>query len=417
MVHFLKFKKTLFLAISGLLLSLWLPTSGAAAVTPDQAAKIYSGNCAVCHGERGDGQSRARFGLNPPPRDFTSAQAASQLTRDVMITAVTHGKPGTAMVAWQERLSAAEIEGVVDYVRATFMVVAAPLPLPDEPQQLASSPSRKVAPATAMEVGKKIFEDNCRVCHGDRGNGATWTNTVLDPAPRNFTAPQSRRILTRKRMLASVTYGRENTAMMSFAARLSKDEIEAVVDYIRATFMKGPVISDAGAVDLAAATGDHGTATRHAPAMAGVAGAAMAPRSHEAVSAAAAVDMKAGFPGDLKGNFMMGRKFYLENCSTCHGDRGDGQGPRASFIEPKPRNFLHSDARQQLNRPALFKAIFLGKPGTVMPAWGKVLTPQQLADVAEYVFEDFIHPNPDSIKHQAEDESEVFDRVNKKKAN
>jgi mono/diheme cytochrome c family protein len=422
----LKLKKIFPLSLSGLLLSLWAPLSwGAEAITPAitsaQAAKVYGENCAVCHGERGDGQSRARFGLTPPPRDFTSAPAAAQLTREVMINRVTHGKPGTAMVAWQGRLSSAEIEGVVDYIRASFMTVA-PAAASAEEKNAAVPAAAPAAAATPLASGQKIYEENCRVCHGDRGNGATWTNTVLDPAPRNFTAPQSRRILTRKRMLASVTYGRKNTAMMPFATRLSKGEIEAVVDYIRATFMKGPVISDAGAVDLAAAAGGggHGASAPHGQSLGGIAGSAMAPRSHEPQAAAdaapAAVDMKAPFPGDLKGNFIKGRKFYLENCSTCHGARGDGMGPRSHFIEPKPRNFLNPESRQQLNRPALFKAIFLGKPGTVMPAWGKVLTPQELANVAEYVFQDFVHPNPDAIKPQLEEEPELPEVTDKKKA-
>ncbi len=84
----------------------------------------------------------------------------------------------------------------------------------------------------------------------------------------------------------------------------------------------------------------------------------------------------------------------MKNCVFCHGVRGDGLGPRSSFITPKPRNFMHPDSRATLNRPALFKAIIIGKPGTVMPAWGKVLGPQQIADVAEFVFQDFIQPEP-----------------------
>ncbi len=408
MVHFLKLKKSLFRSVFSLILLLGMPLySAAAAITAEQAANVYRENCAVCHGDNGDGQSRARFGLNPPPRDFTSAQAASQLSRELMITRVTHGKPATAMVAWQGRLSAAEIEGVVDFIRASFMTPVNSAPL----ESNTAAPDKAVA-ATPVALGKKIFEENCRVCHGDRGNGAAWTNTVLDPPPRNFTSPQSRRILTRERMLASVTHGRKGTAMMSFSNRLSSSEINAVVDFISATFMKGPVIADADMSNMAAAS-DSG----HGQTLAGVAGAAMAPRSH--AQRAVAVDMTAGFPGGLKGNFGKGRKFYMENCITCHGARGDGMGPRAHFIEPKPRNFLNAESRQQLNRPALFKAIFLGKPGTVMPAWGKVLAPQQLADVAEFVFQDFIHPNPDAIKPQVGEEPELTElsgAVDKKKA-
>ena len=365
----------------------------AESISPQQAAELYRDNCAVCHGDRGDGQTRARSGLDPKPRDFTAA-AAAQLSRQEMINAVVAGKPGTAMVAWHERLSKAEIDGVVDYIRSTF------LPRPDEAISGGdgSGESDVQANEPVASKGKQIYEEHCRVCHGDRGNGSTWTTTVLNPSPRNFTAPQSRRILTRKRMIASVTHGRKETAMMSFSHRLTNDEIGFVVDYIRNTFMKGPVVADASMSDLAASSGrhsagGHGAARGHAPA--GL-GASMVPRLPPPVEPA--VDMTAPLPGALQGDFNNGRIIYLRSCVACHGPRGDGLGPRSHFINPKPRNFLHPESRRQLNRPELFKAIVIGKTGTVMPAWGKVLGPQQVADVAEFVFQDFIHPDPDSIE-------------------
>jgi mono/diheme cytochrome c family protein len=51
-----------------------------------------------------------------------------------------------------------------------------------------------------------------------------------------------------------------------------------------------------------------------------------------------------------------------------------------------------------LNRPALFDAISTGKRGTVMPAWKTVLDEQQIANVAEFVFEAFVHPRADKKK-------------------
>lgn len=358
----------------------------AKSISQEEAAQLYREHCAVCHGDHGDGKTRARSGLNPQPRDFTTPEAAAELSRQQMINTVVAGSPGTAMVAWHGRLSKAQIDGVVDYVRTTFMTLA---------------PEGEVIVTDAeLAKGKNLYEENCRVCHGDKGNGSTWTKSVLDPSPRNFTAPQSRRILTRKRMLASVTFGRKNTAMMSFSKRMSEQEIGYVVDYVRATFMKGPVVADADMSDLSVAggshnAGGHGAGQGHAPA--GM-GSGMTPRFKLGASdAEQEVDMAAGYPGELEGDFKNGRILYLRNCVTCHGARGDGLGPRSYFINPKPRNFLHPDSRRQLNRPALFRAIFMGKLGTVMPAWGKVLGPQQVADVAEFVYVDFIHPDPDSI--------------------
>ncbi len=100
--------------------------------------------------------------------------------------------------------------------------------------------------------------------------------------------------------------------------------------------------------------------------------------------------MTAGLPNGLKGDAKRGGAFYLTNCATCHGARGDGQGPRAYFINPKPRNFVEDVSRARLNRLALFAAVSEGKLGTEMPAWNKVATVQQMADVSEYVFQAFV---------------------------
>ena len=93
------------------------PTKGG----PLNPGAIYHNYCSVCHGDRGDGNSRAKNSLVPPPRDFTRA---SELTRETMLTIITHGKPGTAMTAWKTQLDAREIVAVTDYIRATFMQIS-----------------------------------------------------------------------------------------------------------------------------------------------------------------------------------------------------------------------------------------------------------------------------------------------------
>lgn len=119
------------------------------------------------------------------------------------------------------------------------------------------------------------------------------------------------------------------------------------------------------------------------------------PKAH-ARSATAIADMSLPMPMGLKGDPDKGRIFFMGNCFTCHGVKGDGNGPRAYFITPPPRDFLLETSRQRLNRPVLFEAITNGRLGTNMPAWGKVLNSQQIADVAEFVFENFINaPNED----------------------
>jgi mono/diheme cytochrome c family protein len=312
---------------------------------------IYHNYCSVCHGDRGDGRSRAQNSLNPPPRDFTSA---GELSRDTMITIITHGKPSTAMVAWKTQLSAAEIEGVTDYIRKTFMVVAL------DPR---------------LQRGKAVYAQNCIACHGPRGQGSNLPIGGSKPA-RDLASPQARAELTRERMVSSVTSGRPGTAMAGFGGRLPVADIEAVVDYVRSALMV-PQTEISG---TSAHAGRKGSPT---PASA---------------AKASGADMKQPMPNGLKGDAVAGGRFYMANCATCHGAKGDGKGPRAYFIMPKPRNFIDPTFRAGFNRPAIYAATSTGRLGTEMPAWSKVLSNQEIANVSEFVFQRFIAPGQKQAK-------------------
>ena len=57
-----------------------------------------------------------------------------------------------------------------------------------------------------------------------------------------------------------------------------------------------------------------------------------------------------------------------------------------------------------LNRVELFEMISVGKPGTEMPAWNKVLSPQEIANVTEFVFQRFIQPPAGNTKSEKQAE-------------
>lgn len=300
---------------------------------------IYHNYCSVCHGDRGDGNSRAKGSLVPAPRDFTKA---SELTRSAMITFVTYGKPGTAMTAWNTQLTGKEIEAVVDYVRNNFMQVAL------DPR---------------LVRGRSLYAHNCAVCHGERGQGSPASVGLVPP--RDLSSPQARAELPRQRMINSVTNGRPNTSMAAFADRLPAADIQAIVDYVRTALM-------VPTTDGVSGTRAHGG------------------RGNDATDRTAHAQP---FSNGLTGDARRGEKMYMATCATCHGSKGDGKGPRAYFIRPKPRNFIDPAFRAGFNRPALYAAVSNGRLGTEMPAWSKVLTDQEMTDVSEFVFVRFIRPN------------------------
>ena len=87
------------------------------------------------------------------------------------------------------------------------------------------------------ETGRDIFFKHCKACHGNKGDGKTFAANVLNPPPKNFTSEKSKQQLTGKRMIRSVTEGRKGTAMMPWKSRLTAQEIQAVVNYIRQKLM------------------------------------------------------------------------------------------------------------------------------------------------------------------------------------
>ena len=89
-----------------------------------------------------------------------------------------------------------------------------------------------------VDIGKEIYKERCKVCHGERGNVNPFAASVLDPPPRNFTLEKSKRELSKTRMIQSVTEGRAGTAMMPWQGILTQNEIQSVVNFIREKFMQ-----------------------------------------------------------------------------------------------------------------------------------------------------------------------------------
>lgn len=64
-----------------------------------------------------------------------------------------------------------------------------------------------------------------------------------------------------------------------------------------------------------------------------------------------------------------GKAAYTTNCVPCHGEKGEGNGPAAVAINPKPRNF-NTDPFKQGDKPEqIFETLAKGVPGTTMVAF------------------------------------------------
>ena len=74
-----------------------------------------------------------------------------------------------------------------------------------------------------------------------------------------------------------------------------------------------------------------------------------------------------------------GEASYAVNCASCHGVEGDGEGPGAKYLNPKPRNFqlavykLRSTPNGELpTQHDLFNTITNGIENSMMPAFASL---------------------------------------------
>jgi high-affinity iron transporter len=80
-----------------------------------------------------------------------------------------------------------------------------------------------------------------------------------------------------------------------------------------------------------------------------------------------------------------GEELFRENCVSCHGERGAGDGPAADTLNPKPRNFADSTRLKAYAPHQLFQAISLGVEGTAMPSFAAAFTTDEIWELAFYL--------------------------------
>lgn len=90
-------------------------------------------------------------------------------------------------------------------------------------------------------------------------------------------------------------------------------------------------------------------------------------------------------------NLQFGRQVYMRNCMHCHGVAGDGAGPTAEFLNPRPRDyrngvfkFTSTRSGEKPARDDLHRIVMYGIPGTYMPSF-LLLGERETKAVVEYV--------------------------------
>jgi cytochrome c oxidase cbb3-type subunit I/II len=84
-----------------------------------------------------------------------------------------------------------------------------------------------------------------------------------------------------------------------------------------------------------------------------------------------------------------GRVVYARRCAGCHGVKGDGNGPLATFLDPRPRNFTLGSFKFRTTPSGslatdgdLYRTLTRGVRWTAMPTWHELPEKDRIAAIA-----------------------------------
>lgn len=180
----------------------------------EEGAQLFASNCAVCHGQFGEGGPNP---ANPSDTIVPISSAEFLKTRDdfTLRNIISEGQPDFGMSPFGSAnggpLSDDQIDALVAYIRA--WETNPPVNLPPE-----------VASGRAALNGSQVFANVCARCHGANGEGG------IGPA-LNTQDFQNR--YDDQTLLNTITNGREATPMIAWGEVLSPSQLQQLVQYIR----------------------------------------------------------------------------------------------------------------------------------------------------------------------------------------
>ena len=177
---------------------------------PNRGQRLYSRNCAGCHGARGEGDGPGAAGLHPRPANLSE----HEYTMDRLASSLWNGSAGTAMPAWRD-FPVQDLSALAQVVRGFH----ATQPEPALPQDV-------------LDLGSRVYAAHCAQCHGENGAGDGSAAGQFPISPTNFRTQRP----SLAAGLRAVRNGVQGTPMAPWTGQLSEAELSAAAYFVRGFF-------------------------------------------------------------------------------------------------------------------------------------------------------------------------------------
>lgn len=228
---------------------------------------LYQKNCAICHGENGDGQGKFAYLMNPRPRDFRSGDfklttTANQIpSDDDLLRTISRGMPGSAMPPWNH-LPEADLKALAQHVRSIHVAaverrlveqldeeIITAAELPELRKQYSAAGASLVVPAEpALDNvrwfrGRRVYLEACANCHGVDGQpvpeAVKYDAEGYPVPPRSFVNGIFKGGSEGHQLYARIVKGMKGTPMPAFQGNYSDDELWDLIHYVQSLARAG----------------------------------------------------------------------------------------------------------------------------------------------------------------------------------
>lgn len=232
----------------------------------------------------------------------------------------------------------------------------------DEAREPTANPAFIPPDRSLFFEGRDVFERNCIVCHGERGDGLGEMSASMPIKPRSFrrglfkyrSTPWGK-LPTTADLIRTIRGGRTGTTMGMFT-QLTEGEVRAVAEYVKSFSRKW-----------------------------------WKPENYAAPVAIPAEPAWLRDASQLQQRAAAGRGMFRSMCASCHGENADGKGPAASALkddagDPAPPADVRQPHLRNGDEPRdIYRVLMTGLNGTPMISFADALTAEQKWDIIAYI--------------------------------